>query len=161
MEKAGREKLRLLGSSFWVLLLLLMRLLWQHETSLVMLVKNLWMSWVIGWRGVGGSLSYFPCCCVLPCFFLSLWTWRQTSSCHKVFIYSKCERKGDKLVWAMNADNSVLCGNKGLLKCDRGRQEGKAWVYQREQEEGKERQIWIILMFCWSSAVRSFSWLFN
>lgn len=72
MEKAGREKLRLLGSSFWVLLLLLMRLLWQHETSLVMLVKNLWMSWVIGWRGRrvgGGSLSYFPCCCVLLCFF--------------------------------------------------------------------------------------------
>lgn len=41
----------------------------------------------------------------------------------------------------MNVDNSVLHGNKGLLKCDRERQDdNETGVYLKEWEEEEERQ---------------------
>lgn len=43
------EKVRLWGCYCFVLLLLLMCLLGQHETSPVMLVNKLRVSWMIGW----------------------------------------------------------------------------------------------------------------
>lgn len=146
-----RLKVRLWGYYCFVKHMLLVFLFWRHWTSLVRLFNKLRMSPVIELKKTVEQGEGSSCCPV----FLDV----KTNLTMSQMVCKKEETDWDKeCVRDENADNSALRGNKGLLRSATGRDRKRQSVCVWAGGRGSSESFWC---FHWSSAVRSFPWLFN
>lgn len=119
----------------FLLLLLLVCLLCWYVTSPVMLVNN-FENELSGKERKGEKYSNKD---AVTCF----WTnFIMSKNYVYISVKGREKRSETKLVREMNVDNSALCGNKGLPKCDRERQEEREAVcINWSGKEGKKTDL--------------------